>query len=138
MAARRKLTDKKRKQIIARYIECNNYCQTAREFGVSETTVRKLVKNSPESVKKFEQKKEENTLDMLKYMESQKGNAQNLLTNMILAMSDPAKLKKANVRDLATAFGIIFDKFTQASPRATDELLNRAREILGGINGAIK
>ena len=93
---------------------------------------------SPDSVQMCTQKKEENTLDMLKYMESQKGNAQNLLTNMILAMSDPAKLEKANVRDLATAFGIIFDKFTQASPRATDELLNRAREILGGINGAIK
>lgn len=138
MAARRKLTDKKRKQIIARYIECNNYSQTAREFGVSVTTAQRIVKSDPDMLKKVENKKEENTLDMLKYMESQKGNAQNLLTNMIVAMSDPVKLEKANVRDLATAFGIIFDKFTQASPRATDELLNRAREILGGINGAIK
>ena len=136
--SRTKLTDKQKKKIIARYVETTNYRQVAREFGISEASVRNYVKSAPEVSKLCAQKKEENTLDMFKYMEGQKGKVQELLSNIVVAMNDPEKLARANVRDLATAYGIIFDKITQSGPKASDELLQRAREILGGIDGVIK
>ena len=136
MAAR--LTDKQRKKIVARFLECQNKSQVAREFGVSQTTVVNCVKKQPDCVEKLEQKKQQNTLDMFAYLDGQKGKIQTLLTNIIAAMDDPEKLARANIRDLATAYGIIIDKATQTTPKETEELLQRARDVLGGINGAIK
>lgn len=136
MAAR--LTDAQKKQIIARYAECGNYSQVAREFHLSFTGVKKIVARDSESFKKCELKKQENTLDMFKYLDGQKGAVQKLLTNILDAMDDPAKLARANVRDLATAYGIIIDKATQTAPKETEELLQRARDILGGIDGVIR
>ena len=54
---RTKLTDKKKKLIIADYIECGNYSEVARKHKVSDTTVRKLVKSDKDSLEKIEQKK---------------------------------------------------------------------------------
>ena len=50
---RKKLTDKKKKLIIADYIECGNYSEVARKHNVSDTTVRKLVKSDKTSSKKI-------------------------------------------------------------------------------------
>ena len=133
-----RLTDKQHKQILARYVECGNLKQVAREFGVSDTTIKRHIVKDGDTLQKAARKKEENTLDMLKYMDSQKGAAQKLLTNIIIALDNPDKLAKTNPRDLATAYGIIFDKFTQIGPKSSDELLQRAKEILGGIDGVIK
>lgn len=137
-AQRTKLTDKQHKQILARYAECNNLSMVAREFGVSITTIKRHIAKDPQALEMVNRKKEENTLDMIKYMEGQKGAIQNLLSNIIIAMDDPEKLKRTNPRDLATAYGIIWDKITQSNPKANDEMLQRAREILGGINGVIR
>lgn len=138
MPARRKITDRVHKKIIARYAECQNYSQVASEFHVSETTIRRHVKGDSETAKKVAQKKEQNTLDMLQYMDTQKESIQKLLTNIVNALDDPEKLKRANVRDLATAYGIIYDKIMQSVPKDNDELLQKARDILGDINGVIK
>lgn len=138
MPQRSKLSDRQHKQVIKRYAETNNLSQVAREFGVSVTTIKRHVTQDAETLKIVNRKKEENTLDMLKYMDSQKGAAQKLLTNIIIALDNPDKLAKTNPRDLATAYGIIFDKFTQIGPKSSDELLQRAKEILGGIDGVIK
>lgn len=138
MAANPKLTDKQHKKLIARYAECNNLSQVAREFNVSVPTVKRHIEKDEEALKLFRQKKEENTLDMFKYMEGQKGKIQELLTNIISALNNPEKLARANARDLAMAYGILFDKATQSAPKASDEYLQKAREILGGIDGAIK
>ena len=52
-------TDKEQKEIIAYFLECNNYSQTARKFGMSDTGVRKIIKRSAgkESTKQLEEKK---------------------------------------------------------------------------------
>ena len=56
-------TDKEQKEIIAYFLECNNYSQTARKFGMSDTGVRKIIKRSAgkESTKQLEEKKNNNT-----------------------------------------------------------------------------
>ena len=133
-----KLTDKQKKQIIADRIEGMSLRALAAKYGVSTYAVRCAIKSDAEITQKITQKKEQNTLDMLQYMESQKSSIQKLLTDMIEAMHDPYKLAKANVRDLATAYGIIYDKIMQSSPKASDELLQNARDILGEIDGVIR
>ena len=51
-----KLTDKQKKKIIADYAINQNYSETARMNNVTDTTVRKIVKENPDSLKKIEEK----------------------------------------------------------------------------------
>lgn len=109
---RKKLTDKKKKLIVADYIDCGNYSEVARKHGVSDTTVRKLVKTDSESLKKIEQKKEENTKDVLEYMDSLNEKKKSIINKLLLAIEDKAdKLDSfTNIKDVASAYGIIIDK----------------------------
>ena len=109
MAAR--LTDKQKKKIIADYIESGSYNATAKKFGISESTVRRLCKREPEITKKAEQKKEQNTLDMLAYMDSRKEQAQGVIDDYLEALANPAKIEAAKLSEVATAMGIVIDKF---------------------------
>lgn len=109
MAAR--LTDAKKKKIIAVYMEVGSYNATAKKFGISESTVRRLCKREPELTKKAEQKKEQNTIDMLAYMESRKEQAKEVLDAYIKALADPEKICGAKLSEVATAMGIVIDKF---------------------------
>lgn len=133
-----RLTGKKRKQIIADRVEGMSFRKIAAKYGISDYAVRKIVKSDPGFTQKIAQKKEQDTLEMLEYMDQQKTSAQKLLSAIIEALNDPEKLARANVRDLATAYGIIADKFIQAAPKNGDEILQKAREILGGVDGVIK
>ena len=138
MAAQRKLTDRQKKQMIVDRAEGMTFESIANKYGVSTTTAQRVIKGDPETAKKVQEKKDENTLDMLQYMESQKDSIQKLLTAIVEALNDPTKLARANVRDLATAYGIIYDKITASAPKTNDELLNKAREVLGGVHGVIE
>lgn len=115
------LNDKQKKAIIARWAQLQNNCEVAREFGVAESTVRRLVKREPGIARVAEEKREQNTRDMLAYMDSEKTKAQGVLSAIMDEMGNPEKLRRAGVRDLATAFGIIVDKFTQVTPQQTAE-----------------
>lgn len=133
-----KLSDKDRKRIIADRASGMIYRQMAERYHVSITTIKRVCNGDPETAKKVKAKKEANTLEMLAYMDAQKGKAQELLSKILEALGDPDKLARANVRDLATAYGIIADKFIQTAPTGGDDVLARAREMLGGIDGVIK
>lgn len=133
MAAKR-LTDKQRKQIIADRVNGLSFRQIAAKYGVSTKTVQRTIQNQPQVLQKATEKKEQNTLDMLSYMDTQKGKAQELLNNIILALNNPEKLAKANVRDLATAYGIIADKYIQLMPKDNAEAFAKLDELIEGIN----
>lgn len=138
MAAQRKLTDRQRKQMIVDHAEGMAFREIGRKYGVSDTTVRRVCKSDPETSRIVAEKKEQNTLDMLAYMEGQKPKIQKLLANILEAMDDPAKLARTNPRDLATAYGIIYDKITASAPKTNEEYLQKARDILGNIHGVIE
>ena len=138
MAAQRKLTDRQKKQMIVDRAEGMTFESIANKYGVSTTTAQRVIKGDPETAKKVQEKKDENTLDMLQYMESQKDSIQKLLTAIVEALNDPTKLARANVRDLATAYGIIYDKITASAPKTNEEYLQKARDILGNIHGVIE
>lgn len=106
------LTDKQKKKIIADYIECQNYSSVARKYKISATTVKKIIINDKESVRKCDLKKEENTKDMLDYMESKKESAMKFIDLALTEMMKEEKLERTGVQALATSIGIIVDKFS--------------------------
>ena len=57
MAAR--LTDRKKKKIIADYAEMGSYNSVAKKYKVAASTVRRTCEQSPEMLKKAQEKKEQ-------------------------------------------------------------------------------
>ena len=133
MAAR--LTDKQKKKIVADYLELGSYNAAARKNGVSNHTVKRIVLETPEISKKVQQKKEQNTADVLSHMESQKDEVIKVLDEYLAAMRDPAKIKRAGVVQLATALGIVIDKYTMTAKN--DQALQKLDVIMGKIGGVI-
>lgn len=111
---RTKLTDAQKKKIIADFVETNNYSETARINSVSEYTVRKLCKddNNKDIKEKIEQKKEENTKSMLEMISETNDKRLQVISKLVNAIDDKAEKIDAftNVKDLASAYGIMIDK----------------------------
>ena len=111
-----KLSDKQKKQIIADRVGGLSLRKIASKYHVSEPTIRRVLKNNPEVTQRVADKKEQNPLDMLEFLNLQKGQAQETVKNILEAINDPEKLARTNPRDLATALGIIIDKFLNNTP----------------------
>ena len=108
-----KLTDKQKKKIIADYVDNGNYSETARINNTTDTTVRTIIKeNKNIALKKMEQKKEENTQDMLQYLESKKEDKKRVIELCFKALEDKLATPDmfTSVRDIAMVYGIIVDK----------------------------
>lgn len=109
---RTKLTDKQKKKIIADYMENGNYRETGRINNVSDNTVRNIVNKDQNTSEKLAQKKEENTKDILEYMdniaEKQKKIIDLSLEVLEQKLSNPDLF--TNIRDVAIVYGTIFDK----------------------------
>lgn len=108
----KRLNDKEKKEIIAYYIECQNLRETARKFNVSPDTVKRLTKENTDIEQNLSQKKEENTKSILNKLDETKDKRINLLNKMIDKMEEKVDNVDmfTNVKDLATAYGIIVDK----------------------------
>lgn len=107
-----RITDKKKKEIIAYYIECQNLRETARKFNVSPDTVKRITKQEKDIEQNLSQKKQENTKSVLQELDKTKEKRINLLNKMIDKMNEKVDNLDmfTNVKDLATAYGIIVDK----------------------------
>lgn len=109
-----KLTDLQKKKIIADYVDNQNYCETARINNVNESTVRRIVKcgDYEEIARKSEQKKQENTQSTIEYMQTQHETKKRILDKILTAIETKASDVDmfTNIKDLATAYGIILDK----------------------------
>lgn len=136
MASR--LTDKQKKKIVADYLLLESYNAVAKKNGVADSTVKRVVLGSREFKKIAEQKKEENTADILQYMESQRGIVCEIIAKGLLALNDPKKLKNATPAQITTAIGTLIDKWTvitgnQASETREDGLSKSLREFAEGM-----
>ncbi len=111
--SRIKLTDKQKKKIIADYISTGNYSETARMNGkISPNTVKAIVNADEEFANKCEQKKEENIKDILDYMDSIAEDQKEIIDLSLTALKKKLKNPDAftSVKDIATVYGVIFDK----------------------------
>lgn len=109
MAAR--LTDKQKKKIIADYIELGSYNAVAQLNGVSRTTVKRIVVNDTEMLQKVQVKKEENTKEILAYMDEHKEQVCSIIDKILNQMSNDVKIASTPLNQLATTMGILIDKF---------------------------
>lgn len=132
MAAR--LTDRQKKKILADYVQTNNYCATAKINGVSATTVKNLVRANADIVEKCERKKEENTADVMEYMNDHKDLVCSFIGKGLEMLNDPEKLAAANLSQITTAMGTLIDKWAMISGGPSDngkedELSKSLREM---------
>lgn len=143
--ARKIFTDKQKKKIIADYITTRNYSETARINKVDERTVRRIIKGQDdiEMKKLAEQKKKDDTKDILEYMNSIKEKQKRIIDLSLQALEDKLKSPDmfTNVKDIATVYGVIFDKALkykeiQIKSKENEET-NKQNGILGELIGAL-
>lgn len=109
MAAR--LTDRQKKKIVADYLECQSVNLAAKRNGVSWDSAKKALEEAGEIEKKLEQKKEENTADILAYMDSQKGIVCEIIGKGLAVLNNSEKLAEATPAQITTALGTLIDKW---------------------------
>ena len=130
-----KLTDLEKKEVIAAYVECENYSEVARRFNLSDEGVRKIVNQDKESWELLEQKHTENTEEVLEAMAKRSQRKIQLIDKIFDAMD--GKLENVdmftNIKDLATAYGIIMDKEIKAQ-----ELKLKRKEIDNSNNSTVQ
>jgi hypothetical protein len=128
------LTDKEKKKVIAEYVSCGNYSEVARKFGLSVSGAKKIITGNPDSVKKYNNKKKENDLDMIAYLEHKKDTAQNIISKILNNLDNDELLKKASIREQATVMAILTDKFiiphTTRITKIDDEHYEENKEAL--------
>lgn len=120
LAAR--LTDKRKKKIVADYLELGSYNAAAKLNGVCGQTVRRIVEESPDFSENLKQKKAENTADVLAYMESKRGIVCEIIGKGLSALNDPGKLADATPAQITTAIGTLIDKWSAVSGSAAEEI----------------
>lgn len=108
-----KFTDLEKKNIVADYVDCQNYSEVARKWDVTPEAIRLIVKANDDNIlEKLEAKKEENTQSTIEYMQTQHESKKRILDKILKAIEDKAENVDmfTNIKDLATAYGIILDK----------------------------
>lgn len=113
MAAR--LTDKQKKMIIADYVEQGSYNAVAKKHGISDKTVKSIVQANSEFTKKSEDKKRQNSADILAHMETKRDTVNQIIDAYLARLLLPEVIEKATPSQLTTALGTLIDKFTMQS-----------------------
>ena len=131
----KRLTDKEKKQIIADYVESGSYNATARMHQVAPSTVKRLCERMPEAQQKAMDKKEQNTADILAYMDGQKDKVCSLLDKYLDAMGDRQKIERAGIQQLATAMAIVIDKY--AVTAQNEQAIKKLDELMDKVGGVI-
>lgn len=133
MAAR--LTDKQKKKIIADYVQLGSYNATAKVNGVSLNTVKKIVQGNADIAEMCNQKKEQNTADILDYMESQRDDVCKVLGICLSELKKAERYEKTPPQQIATTMAILIDKYTAFGGGPKDETeedgLSRSLRELG-------
>lgn len=118
MAAR--LTDKQKKKIVADYLETESYNATAKMNGVCGQTVRRVVEGSQGIAENLKKKKDENTADILAYMESKRGIVCEIIEKGLMVLNSEEKLAEASPAQITTALGTLIDKWSAVSGGPAD------------------
>jgi hypothetical protein len=128
------LTDREKKKIIADYVELESYNAVAKKHNVSATTVKNTVLKNNESVKKCEQKKEQNTADILEFMDKKKDDVCSIISLYLSELQNSDKLQRASIQSVATSLGIVIDKFTKDAQKQSDtSLFDAIAKAAGGF-----
>lgn len=108
-----RLTDRQKKRIISDYVNIGSYNTVGKMHGISATTVKNVVLKNSETVGLCEQKKKQNTVDMLEFLETRKQKTQDIIDQLLDCMPD--KIPRASLVQIVTAYGVLVDKSTLLS-----------------------
>lgn len=114
-----RLSDREKTNMIADFVETGNYSAVARKYGVSRTTVKNIVSKEGQLAQRIEDQREENVQSVLRHMQKKTGKVCGILDDLLDVLSDRDKLAHASVKEIATAMGILIDKF--AKPGEADD-----------------
>lgn len=130
-----KLTDKQRKRIIAEYVEGGtSQRKLAEKYHVSPYLIRSILSEDKNLTQKISHKKEENTQSVLAFMDSKKQTVCDLIDKLLAAMGDEDKIAATPLNQLATAMGIVIDKYTAGETLKTaDTAANNLFEAIEAI-----
>ena len=112
----KRLTDRQKKNIIADYMELESYNAVAKKYGITHQTVKRVVLGDNQITKKIQDKKEQNTADILAHMDSKKNEVNRVIDRYLEALLDEERIAKATPAQLTTAMGTLIDKFTAVKP----------------------
>lgn len=122
-----KLTDRQKKNIIRLWAECGNYSAVAAKYGVSDTTIRRIVASDPKALKKVEDKKRENMQSVLAKMDEQRTAVCAAMDRLLDELTNGGCVEKSNAQQVAVALGVLIDKY------GGKELANTAESGGGGV-----
>ena len=128
MAAR--LTDRQKKKIVADYAQLGSCNAVAKLNGCSPNTVKKIVHNNADIAEMCRRKKEENTEDILAYMDSRKELVCSFIGKGLEMLNDPDKLAAANLSQITTAMGTLIDKWAMVQEKAGNDDKDAVRVII--------
>lgn len=134
--ARKPLSDETKKQMTAMYADCGSINKVAKAFGVGWLTVDRAIKENEALTNLLEQKKQENTQDMLTFLDERKWKVQKLIDMCLDIVVDEDKLKKCRPTELMTTMAIGIDKFT-AVPNQDNAKAGNLIEAIQGKAGEI-
>lgn len=108
-----KIKESVEKQIVADYLETGSYRETARNFGVSDSTVKRIVADSSEFERMLAEKRKKDTEDVLHFMERKREVVCEIIEKGLNVLNDEEKLASATPAQITTAIGTLIDKWTQ-------------------------
>lgn len=112
MAKTPNLTDRQKKNIVALYVNGESMRSIASKYKVAPSTIKRVIDRSEDAKQLATLKKEENTQDMLAFLDTQQDKAKKVVETYLDAMLNPEMVKKASPNQLSTALGTVIDKFT--------------------------
>lgn len=108
----KRLDDKTKKKILADYVSCQNYREVARKYNIAVNTVKNIALECTETAQLCTEKAQENTQDVLEYMQTQHETKKRIVVKLLNAIEQKSEKVDmfTNIKDLATAYAIIIDK----------------------------
>lgn len=106
-----RITDRQKKKIVADYLSTESYSAAAKLNGVSRNTAKKVVLETSDIDEICQKKKDENTADIIAYMESQREAVCKIIETGLRVL--PEKIENAKTAtEVTTALGTLIDKWT--------------------------
>lgn len=110
MAQGKKVDDQTRAMIVAA-LTVESAENVAKAFHVAPSTVYRIQASEPMLKELAMQKKEDAVKSMEAFMDGMREQAQNFVQKALAAISSEAKLEAATLSQIATAMGIVIDKW---------------------------
>lgn len=105
------LTQEERMKVVSAVVEGRSNRSVAREFGISEATVRNIIKADSDFSQKYAEKKQEAEFDFLEGLKQISPRVLKVIGLSVDSLTEKVINGEATAQQLATVIGILIDKF---------------------------